>query len=206
MSFDRRLRNELHRDAERIDPEVERNLGAVEATGRHRPAIGWSILVATAIVLVLAMGLRIGATSNPAVGGSPTPSPSATASPLVSAETPAASFDAIAGTYSVTLDPAAPEVAQNRLGGRWTMSLASDGEVFLVPPASFGSGTSSLSGLAFTIAADRFRTNIFYNDFCSSIGTYTWSLANGRLAFAPLDDASAIRTTLLSTQPWLVGP
>ena len=112
MSFDRRLRNELRRDADQIDPEVERNLGAVEAMGRHRPAIGWSILVATAIVLVLALGLRIGATSNPAVGGSPTPSPSATASPLVSAETPAASFDAIAGTYSVTLDPAAPEVAQ----------------------------------------------------------------------------------------------
>lgn len=203
MSLDRRLRSELEREAARIVPDVERNLGAVEARTRRRSSIGAPTLLLAAAVIVAAIVLRYGVALPPS--GGPGSSPSAAASPSPSAVA-SPSYDAIAGTYVVRLDPANSAVAQNHLGGVWTMRLATDGEIFLSPPETFGSGTSSLSGLAFTLAGDRFRNNIFYNDYCTSIGTYTWSLQAGSLSFAPVDDTCAIRQTLLSTLPWHASP
>ena len=203
MSLDRRLREELQRDAERVVPDVERNLGAVEARAHQRASIGSPALLGAAVVIAAAIVWRFGA-SPPTTGG-PGSSGAVTssASPVPST---GPSYDAIAGTYVLTLDPADSTVSKYGLGGAWTMRLASDGEIFLSPPASFGSGTSSLSGIAFTIAADRFRNNIFYNDYCSSIGTYTWSIQGSRLAFAPVEENCPIRQALLSTTPWRTGP
>jgi hypothetical protein len=206
VSLDRRLRNELHRDADRIVPDVERNLGAVEASVRRRQGVGWPMILAATAVIALAVGLRLAPSAVVPAGASPVPSPTVGPSPSGMVASLPATFDAISGTYSVTLAAADPAVAQYRIGGTWTMRLVADGEIFLSPPASFGSGTTSLSGLAFSLAADRFRSNIFYNDYCSSIGTYTWSLAGGRLSFAPVDDACAIRRALLATTPWQIGP
>lgn len=204
MSLDRRLRNELDRDADRIAADVERNLGAVEARARRRSSIGAPALLATTAVIVLAIVVRLGS-SAPSSGANPSP---VTASPSSSAVavSPSPSFEAIAGTYTVSLDPSDAAVAANHLAGSWTMRLMADGEIFLSPPAGFGSGTSSLSGLAFTLAADRFRSNIFYNDYCGSIGTYTWALNAGRLSFAPVGDTCTIRRALLSTTAWQAGP
>jgi hypothetical protein len=202
MSLDRRLRDELRREADRIDGDVERHLGAVEARAHRSASVGWpTVLVATAVV-ALAIGIRLGAPTSPPSGASPAPSPTASGP----GASPAASFDAIAGTYVVTLDASDPVVAKNGMAGTWTMRLAADGEIFLSPPASFGSGTSSLSGLAFSLEADRFRSNLIYNDFCGSIGTYTWALQAGTLSFAPIDDACQVRRALLSSGPWHVGP
>lgn len=206
MSLDRRLRDELRREADRIAPDVERNLGAVESSARRRSPIGAATLLVATAVIALAVGVRLGTVPVPQVGATQTApasaGPAATATPAA----PNASFGAIAGTYVVTLPSTDPVVAQNHLAGAWTMRLLADGEVFLSPPADFGSGTSSLSGLAFTLAADQFRSNIFYNDFCNSIGTYTWALSGAQLSFAPLDDTCAVRRALLSTAPWQVGP
>ena len=208
VAFDHRLRNELNRDADRVVADVERNLGAVQTRARRQGSIGSPAILAAAALIALAIVIRFGSTPS-SLGGpgtsiaSPNPSP---AHPSDSRASESPSYSAIAGTYVVTLDAANPAVAQNRLRGSWTMRLAADGEIFLSPPASFGSGTSSLSGLAFTLAADRFRSNIFYNDFCSSIGTYSWSLGNGRLSFTPVDDTCPIRRALLSTVPWRIGP
>jgi len=203
VSLERRLREELQRDAERVVPDVERNLGAVEARAFQRASVGSPALFGAAVVIAIAIAWRFGA-STPTEGG-PGSSGAATSSPSPFASA-AQSYDAIAGTYIVTLDATNSTVSKYGLGGTWTMRLASDGEIFLSPPLSFGSGTSSLSGFAFTIAADRFRSNIFYNDFCSSIGTYTWSIQSGPLAFAPVEETCQIRQALLSTTPWRTGP
>jgi hypothetical protein len=199
VSLDRRLREELQRDAERVVPDVERNLGAVEARAHQRASVGSPALLGAAVVIAIAMAWRFGA-SPPPTGG-PGSSGAVTSSPSPFAST-GPTYDAIAGTYVVTLDPANSAVSNDGLGGRWTMRLASSGEIFLSPPASFGAGTSPLTGLAFSLTADRFRSNIFYNDYCSSIGTYTWTLKAGRLSFATVDDGCSIRQTLLSTAPW----
>ena len=52
------------------------------------------------------------------------------------------------------------------------MRLQPDGVVFLSPPASFVPGAAGLSGVAFSLVGDRFRTNLFYNAYCNSVGTY----------------------------------
>ena len=203
MSLDHRLRSELERAADSIAPDVERNLAIVEARARPRSSLGASTLLLAAAIVVAAIIIRLGP-SLPGAGG-PNPTGSA-APPSIVGPSPSPAYDAIAGTYTVTLDPSNTAVAQYRLGGAWTMRLVADGEIFLSPPASFGSGTTSLSGLAFTLAGDQFRNNIFYNDYCSSIGTYTWSLAAGQLRFAPVGETCPIRQTLLSTVPWQVSP
>jgi hypothetical protein len=205
VSLDRRLRDELRRDASRIDPDIDRNLGAVEGRARRRSPIGGVSLAAAAAVIALVVGVRLGLPP-PQSGATQTPGSSRGPSALIAAATPASTFDAIAGTYVVTLDSADPAVGSSGIAGTWTMRLIADGELFLSPPPGFGSGTSSLSGLAFNLAADRFRSNIFYNDYCNSIGTYTWALEAGQLSFAPVDDTCPIRRALLSTTPWHVGP
>jgi hypothetical protein len=205
VSLDRRLRSELERDADRIVPDVERNLGAVEARARGRSSVGTPAIVFAAVVVAVAILLRLGASLPPSGGPSPAPS-GPTTSGSAPETSPVPSYAAIAGTYVVTLDPAVAAIARDHLGGTWTMRLAADGEIFLSPPATFGSGTNSLSGLAFTLAGDRFRSNIFYNDFCNSIGTYTWALEAGRLSLAPVDETCSIRQELLATLPWRAGP
>jgi hypothetical protein len=56
--------------------------------------------------------------------------------------------------------------------------------------------------VAFSLTGDRFRTNLFYNDYCDSIGSYVWNRA-ASLSFTSVDDSCSIRKTLLATTPWL---
>ncbi len=86
------------------------------------------------------------------------------------------------------------------------MRLEPNGTVLLSAPPTFLPGASGLSGVAFSLTGDRFRTNLFYNDYCNSIGNYVWGSAAGNLAFTSLDDTCAIRRTLLATTPWLPVP
>jgi hypothetical protein len=205
VSLDRRLRSELAEEAAQIDVEVERHLGAVEARANRRPSIGGATLLAVATVIALAIAFRVGP-STPVAGG-PSPSPSVPAGESQAPGTSASpSYAVIAGTYTASLDPSNPAASTSHLGGTWTMRLLADGEMLLSPPATFAYGSIAPSGIAFSLVGDRFRTNLFYNDFCSSIGTYTWSLQGGRLSFAPIDETCGIRQTLLSTLPWQTQP
>ncbi|MDQ6795278.1 MAG: hypothetical protein M3067_10770 [Chloroflexota bacterium] len=204
MSFDRRLREELRRDAARIEAEVERNLGAVEARARRRgdiPSIG---LLAAAAVIALAILLRVGEPRPDSGSGAATPAaPSHSTVPSPSGP---ANYPQIAGTYTVTLDPTDPAVEHDGLGGLWTMRLQPDGLVLLSPPSTFAPGPGGLTGIAFSLDGDRFRTNLFYNDHCGSAGTYTWSRGAGRLSLTPVGDTCSIRRTLLSTSSWATSP
>jgi hypothetical protein len=205
MSLDRRLRDELRREAEAIEPDVERHLGAVEARARRRGGgIGASTLLLATAIVVAAIILRV---LNPPLsgeaGGSPSPVASGLPSPSRSAP---ATYPEISGTYLATLDAADVAVKRDALGGEWTMRLEPNGDVFLSPPPSFVPGASGLSGIAFSLVDDRFRTNLFYNDYCNSIGTYAWSRAGNTLMFTQVDDTCSIRRTLLATTPWVIGP
>jgi hypothetical protein len=207
MSLDRRLREELRREAAAIEPDVERHLGAVEARARRRGGgIGASTLLLAAAIVVAAIILRI---SDPRLSGeagsSGSPRPVASSSPSPSPSAPA-TYPEIAGTYVAMLDSADTAVKRDALGGEWTMRLEANGVVFLSPPASFVPGASGLSGIAFSLVGDRFRTNLFYNDYCNSIGTYAWSRAGNTLTFTQVDDTCSIRRTLLATTPWVIGP
>lgn len=221
MSFDQRLRDELAREAAHLDVDVERQLGSVEARAARRRSVGGPTLVLAAAIVVAALILRTGplpATTDPGSAGSspsgPGPRASATAGngasilpgPAASPGASSPSFPEIAGTFEVALDPQDPAVARDQLGGTWTMRLQADGEVFMSAPASFVPGTSGLSGIAFSLAGDRFRTNLFINDNCGTVGTYTWARAGGRLSLTALTDDCAIRRTLLASRPWTELP
>lgn len=73
-------------------------------------------------------------------------------------------------------------------------------------PQSFPDSVHGISGVSFSLDGDRFRTDLFYSDYCQSVGTYRWVLAGTRLTFAADGDTCAIRTTLLSTAPWDAAP
>lgn len=206
MSLDRRLREELRRAAAAIEPDVERHLGAVEARARRRGGIGgWTLLLAAAIV-VAAIILRV---PDPRIGpgpGSSGPPTAAASNPPSATPSVPPTYPEIAGTYLATLDGADAAVKRDGVAGSWTMRLQPDGGIFLSPPASFVPGASGLSGIAFSLTGDRFRTNLFYSTDCNSVGTYAWSRAGNRLTFTPVDDKCSIRRTLLATTPWMTGP
>jgi hypothetical protein len=208
MSFDQRLRQDLRERADAIEPDLDRQLGAVEAGARHRRGVHPATLLLAAAVVVAALILRVPGPAEKGSGGAGA-SPVATASPdpgpSQAATSSAATYPEIAGTYHVALDPADTAVAKDGLGGSWTMRLSPDGAVFLSPPPDFAPGADSLSGIAFSLSGDRFRTNLFYNLACNSVGGYVWHLSAGQLAFTAVDDACSIRRTLLMTLPWQAG-
>jgi hypothetical protein len=205
MAFERRLREELRRDAEQIEAYVERNLGAVEARSRRRrdvPSVG---LLAAAIIVALVVLVRVGeppSDTRPGTGTSPTVAPPS----ILPSPSGVATYPQIAGTYTVSLDSSDQAVERDGLGGMWTMRLQPDGLVLLSPPSTFAPGTAGLTGIAFSLEGDRFRTNLFYNDYCNSVGIYTWALRAGRLSLTPVEDTCSIRRALLATTPWLTSP
>ena len=55
MTFDRRMRDELQRAAAEIEPDVERQLGAVEARASRRGGIGGAVVLLAAAILIAAV-------------------------------------------------------------------------------------------------------------------------------------------------------
>jgi len=76
VSLDRRLRDELHREADRVEPDIERNLAIVEQHRRGAPAIGLPTFAIAVTAIALAMIVRFGtwpARPGAEPAGSPTP-------------------------------------------------------------------------------------------------------------------------------------
>lgn len=204
MGFDPRLKTSLHRDAESIDPNVEWRLEQIEQRRRRaQPGgtmAGLAVLVAVGVVAVIVLAVFAGP-AGLRTGASPSPSPSTV--PTASAPI----YTAIAGTYVATLTAAQPNVASNSLIGDWTITLGADGVLGLAPPPGFTAEGPAPSGNAFSIAGSSFRTNLFSNDFCNSVGTYRWTRSGAQLTFTVVADQCTVRITLLATSAWhLAGP
>jgi hypothetical protein len=197
VSIDRRLREDLERDAARVSVDVERNLGAVEGRARHRPASNLLPALAAAAIIAVAIAVRL--PSAPSTG-SPTAAPSIHPTALATTDP---GYAAIAGTYRVALD-AVVDGADVR--GTWTMELVQDGELVVSPPPTFAGPSQVPTGVSFSLAGDRFRTDLFYNDYCRSVGTYTWSGGDGALQLVPVQDDCAIRRAVLGTTAWTELP
>jgi hypothetical protein len=85
VSLDRRIRDELEHDAERVVVDVERNLRQVEARAGRRSRIGSLAPLAAAAVVVLVLVVRFGPGLTGTGGPGPSPnqgSPTPTASPF----------------------------------------------------------------------------------------------------------------------------
>jgi len=187
MSLDDRLREGLDGASAAADPDVERSLNTVLARRRRRVRtrrLGLVVAIAGLAALVIAFGIPI------SVGlRSEDRAPTAGVAQQLAAD------------YEVTLSESESASVQPSLAGRWRMRLQADGQIALTAPDTFAAERNPL-GVSFNADDATFRTNIFYNDFCTSIGTYTWQLAGQQLIFSAVSDACEIRRALLTTKPW----
>jgi hypothetical protein len=200
MPLDERMRETFQRIEASIEPDIERGLRATTERAGGRlvaSSLAW-VAAAAAVVLVVAVIVRGSMGVDPGgAGSSPGAGPTSSASA-------ASSYDAIAGSYRVDLAPGDPNVLELGLAGQWTMTLDATGAIDLTPPASFTG--SRATGHTFSLDGDSLRTDLYYNDYCDSVGGYRWTRADDELALTPIDDACAIRETLLSTHPWSPEP
>jgi hypothetical protein len=202
MSLDRRLRDEFDEEAARIEPQTAHHLTTIEARARRRHGqVNVATVTLAAVAIAIVVLLRVGASSEnaPAVGASPHPTAPATAAD-------SASYDAVGGRYAVTLQASDPAVQSAGVPGPWAMVLHPSGVLDLQPPSGFHLGEASPSGVSYSLAGDRFRTNLFFNEVCNSIGTYTWHLDADSLLLVVVDDSCLERRTLLGTGPWVRTP
>jgi hypothetical protein len=196
MSLDSRLRQGLERSASGATADLVDNLPDALARGRRRRRVIFAAratAIAAALVIVSVVGPRLVGSIRTEQPAGPTPSPSGAPT----------DFSAIAGTYTVELTNADASVAANHMAGAWTIQLNPDGSMQLSIPAGFTREGQSPIGNAFTLAANQFRTNLFYNDFCQSIGVYRWQLRGTRLTFTPLNEDCTVRQAVFASQPWV---
>jgi hypothetical protein len=201
MSLERRLKDQFEEEAARIEPPVAQNLMTIEhRAARRRDPISPLVLLLGALIIGILIVVR-------AVGPTPNPAPGFGVQPTVPGPSSGPStYDAIAGWYSLTLDDSVPAVKNEGVGGQWRMELRPSGELAVSPPIGFRLGGAPPSGVAFSLSGDRFRTNLFFNETCGSIGVYSWELNGDTLTLTHLDDSCSVRATLLASRPWTRVP
>jgi hypothetical protein len=196
MSIETRLRRGLERSANGATDDLVDNLPDALVRGRRRRRV-----IVSAKATAIVAGLAVVALGGPRlIDAVRTGQPAATPSPTVTAT----DFSAIAGTYTFELSDADGTVAANHMAGTWTIQLKLDGAMELSVPAGFTREGQAPAGNAFTLAASQFRTNLFFSDFCHSVGVYRWSLRGTRLTFTPLSEDCPVRQAIFASQPWNV--
>jgi hypothetical protein len=106
---------------------------------------------------------------------------------------------AVAGTYETRLPSRHPDVDRLGVGGFFELTLTAGGSLELNGPWDV-----DLPGppTTFSIEGDELTTDLLVGFGCEAKATYRWSLSDGTLVLAPLDDACDLRAVLLGTRPW----
>lgn len=186
MSVDGRLRNELSRDASRVDVDVDRFLDSVVTSGRRRQRVrrvGRAMAVAALIAVVALAG--------PAVLDVIRHQHEQPAAPV-----PAA----IEGTYAVRIGSAdVLGTPRLHLEGLWQLTVRGDGLLSLAGPK--GSSVSAPSS-QYQLDGDRILATAFASEHCSGVGVYRWQREGSTLTFTLESDACAVRVAVLTAHPW----
>jgi hypothetical protein len=191
MSLDDRVRTAFDRAASAVEPATEVRLERTlrqRTRGRQESGLA-NLLAATAVVVAIVVGVRLLGIESTGPGGR-----TSTSSP--------GGPEAIAGSYQVTLPATDPAVVVDGLSfaGRWTLVMRDSGVLELEAPPAFEG--SRAQGHTFSLDATMLRTDLYFNDYCSSLGTYRWILSGGNLRLDVVADDCAVRRTLLATRPW----
>jgi hypothetical protein len=106
---------------------------------------------------------------------------------------------AVAGRYETRLSPNAPGVERLGLAGRYELRLSEDGALTIVSPVEV-----DMPGppIAFNVDGHRLTTDLLVGHGCGSAATYRWSLADGALTLAPLEETCELRSTVLGSRAW----
>jgi hypothetical protein len=201
MPLDRRLRSAFDRAASIIEPDVERYLQQTTRLGARRRAelpLG-TLLAASAVVVALLVVTGIPGTPSEGAGG---PSPTG----VGSSSSPSGDLGPVVGTYTVSIQASDPGAATEGLdlAGTWSMTLLGSGVMDVLPPETFEG--SRATGHTFSIDGETFLTDLYYNDYCNSVGMYGWERIGDTLALTVVDDACGLRRTLLGTRAWSTTP
>ncbi len=194
MPVERRLREGMQRNADGLNPDVDRLLAEVVRKTRRRVMLRRAAIVltaATALFLALAVGPRALDALRNAREQVPATKPPPTAS----------GFQALTGSFTRRLTASSPAVRANQMAGEWTIDLHADGTMRVTAPPAF---TGVLSVVQFQVTENRFRTNLFNQDVCTNLalGTYRWSRSGRTLTFTVVDDPCEARVALLSSHEW----
>jgi hypothetical protein len=191
MSLDRRLRDAFDRAASTVEPDVELHLERTvgRASRLNRMSAVGAVVAASAVTVALIAAIQVFGSPSSNAGG-PTPA----ASPA---------NGSVSGVYVVTLRATDPGVATSdlTLAGTWSMTLEPSGAIELVPPSSFDG--SRAAGHTFSVVGSTLRTDLYYNDYCDSIGLYSWEETADGLTLTVVDDGCEIRKTVLATREWV---
>ncbi len=194
MSVDRRLRGGFQRNADVLDPDVDRLLDeAIRKTRRRVLVRRTAVMIAAAAVLVFAV--VVGPSAFHALQDLRHELPATHPTPT----TPSAQALTGAFTRRVAADSAA--IRSNSMAGIWTIDLHADGTMTVTAPPAF---TGVLSSFLFQATGDRFRTYLFVQDVCTDLplGTYRWTRSGDTLTFKVADDRCAARVDFFTGGPW----
>jgi hypothetical protein len=194
MPVERRLREGMQRNADGLNPDVDRLLAEVVRKTRRRVMLRRAAIVvtaATALFLALAVGPRALDALRSAREQVPATRPPHTTSGV----------QALTGSFTRRLTASSPAVRANQMAGEWTIDLHADGTMTVTAPPAFN---GVLSVVQFQVTGNRFRTSMFIQDVCTNLalGTYRWSRSGDTLTFTVIDDACEARVTLFASERW----
>jgi hypothetical protein len=190
MPLERRLRQGFHRNADALEPDVDRFLSTVVRRTRRRLLV--HRMVASAVVAAtLAAAVVLGPQVVDAIRSSKLPAnaPSETAP------------QGLAGTFIGRLRHGLDAVNADRMVGQWTIVMSRDGTMSVQAPSAF---VGVLGSYRFQPqGASSFRTNLFAHDVCRGLpwGRYTWSRSGDDLTFKVTHDPCDARLALLTSEP-----
>jgi len=190
MPVERRIRSGLARNADAVDPDVDRFLGVVQRRARRRVIarrVAAGLAVAAAVVVVVVVGPQVMRgvrdLGRPAPAGHPTPTPG------------------LSGTFSRTVGPTDAAIRSNHMAGHWVFRVSGGTIEPVSAPHAF---TGLLSTFQYQVRGSEFRTNLFVGDVCLNqpAGTYRWVRSGRTLRFAVVSDPCRARAALLASGLW----
>jgi hypothetical protein len=183
MLDDQQLRRRLVDYARGVDVDADEDLARVLDTGRHRAVRGRiALLVAIPLIVVLAVGGVV-----LALGGGGRPDGGTTAA--VPGES------RLTGTWVRTL--VAEGSVPGEAAGTWTMVLADDGAMTLVPPEAWAVANSRPNGV-YVRTGDALRTNVFAGEVCGGeAGEYSLTVDHAALDLSASVDTCPLREAVL---------
>ena len=194
MSVDRRLRGGLHRNADVLDPQVDRLLDDVIRKTRRRVLVR-RVAVSAAAAAAVVFAVAVGPSALHALQDLRYRAPATRPTPT------AAAVQTLTGTFTRRLTADSAAIRSNSMVGVWTIDLHDDGTTTVTAPPEF---TGVLSGFQFQVTGDQFRTNLFIQDVCTSLplGTYRWTRSGNALSFTVVDDQCAARVAFFTGASW----
>jgi hypothetical protein len=197
MPVERRIREGAERNAEVIDPDVDRVLDAVIRRTRRRMVVRRSLATVVAVPTVV-LALILAPHLLETVRGSTRPASQPTTAPPPT-QGPTTTY--LSGTFTRSLSGSLAVVRANGVAGTWTITTDAHGRLQLLAPPSFAGHQATR---LFVQDANHMRTDAFGGGICKGVrgGTYSWARAGSVLMFTVVQDPCDARAAIISAAPW----